>query len=113
MLIQDGCWTRFCRNIELDRWAYVAKLINIVIYEIVSNRELFGECEWQRIRSWIHLPLDSLVFTHLQEIDPQFPVRERLQGMTAEEYRTAQGEIRCLADREGIPPIWFEDAYSA
>ena len=84
-----------------------------VIYEIASNRELFCESEWQRIRPWLHLPLDSSVFTLLQKIDPAIFIRQTLQGMTCQEYRTAQIDIRRLADREGIPPIWFEDAYSS
>src|SRR6476659_2453972 len=37
--IKQGRWARCSRNgLRQDRWAYFAKLLNIVIYEIVSNR---------------------------------------------------------------------------
>lgn len=113
-LVQDGCWEQYSRNgLQVDRWAYFAKLINIVVYEIVSNRELFSETDWQRLRWFLHIPLDSNVFWYLQQLDPQFPATWVLKGMTSEQYWAMQTAARDLAQRFGIPPIWFEDAWSA
>jgi len=36
-----------------------------------------------------------------------------LKGMTKEEYRRIQLAIRSIADEQGVPPIWFEAAWSA
>ncbi|GEM_PF-3111695 len=111
-LLEDDCWEQYSRNtLREDRWAYFAKLINIVIYEIASNRELLSGDDWQRVRQWLHLPLDSNVFYFLQQIDPEFPATWILKGMTKEQYWEMQGAARKLAKQYGIPPIWFEDAW--
>lgn len=60
----------YSRNgLRSDRWAYFAKLINIVVYEIVANRELFSESDWQRIRPFLHLPIDLNVSIELERLD--------------------------------------------
>ncbi len=113
-VVEDNCWEQYSRNgLSEDRWAYFAKLINIVIYEIVSNRELLSESDWQRLRPWLHLPLDSNVFFGLQKIDPEFPATWILKGMTREQYWAMQNAARKLAEQYGIPPIWFEDAWAS
>ena len=111
-LIEDGCWEQYSRNgLSEDRYAYFAKLINIVMCEIVSNRELIAESDWQRLRLWLHLPLDSSIFYSLQQIDPAFPATWMLKGMTRQQYWSMQNAARKLAEHYGIPPIWFEDAW--
>lgn len=113
-LIKEDRWSRFSQHgLKQDRWAYFAKLLNIVIYEIVSNRELFSEENWLRIRPCLHIPLDSNVFGSLFQIDPSFPVLWTLKGMTEEQYLNIQASARNLADKYGIPPIWFEDAWTS
>ena len=56
-----SCWTNFARSDgDKVRWGYFAKLVNIVIYELVSNREVFpDEAVWQRLRPFLHIPLDT------------------------------------------------------
>ena len=111
-LVEDNCWEQYSRNgLSEDRWAYFAKLINIVIYEIVSNRELLSESDWQRLHPWLHLPLDSNVFFSLQKIDPAVPATWMLKGMTRQQYWSMQNAARKLAEQYDIPPIWFEDAW--
>lgn len=113
-LIREDCWRRYSRSgLERDRWAYFAKLLNIVIYEIVSNRELFSEADWLRLRPCLHIPLDSNVFWGLTQFDPSFPARWILKGMTEKEYLQMQMAVRELASRHGVPPIWFEDAWTS
>ncbi|MEK7409015.1 MAG: hypothetical protein AAB225_28460, partial [Acidobacteriota bacterium] len=85
--VEDECWQPFSRHsLEEDRWAYFAKLVNIVVYEIVSNREVFCESDWQRLRQWLHLPLDSRVCHLLTKVDPTCPVPPLLSGMMADQY---------------------------
>ena len=113
-LIQSDCWEPYSRNgLAEDRWAYFAKLINILVYEIVVNRELFCEPDWRRVQRWLHLPLDSTVFGRLRELDPSFPVSVTLRGMTRENYHKAQEVARSLAEHYQIPTIWFDDAWSS
>jgi len=113
-LIESDCWEPFSRNgLPEDRWAYFAKLINILVYEIAVNRELFCESDWRRVQWWLHLPLDSTVFSCLRELDPSFPAPVALRGMTREDYRRAQEAARSLAERYQIPTIWFDDAWSS
>jgi len=113
-LIGLDCWEDFSRNgLKDDRWAYFAKLINIVVYEIVANRELFPEEDWQRLRPFLHTPIDWNATDHLAQLDPSFPVVATLKGMTKNEYWRVQMAVRELADKHGLPPIWFEAAWSA
>lgn len=90
-----------------------AKLLNIVIYEVISNRELFSDVDWTRLRSFLHIPVDSTVTLHLSSLDPTFPRITRLKGMTKREYLDVQNATRRLAEVHGVPPIWFEAAWSA
>jgi hypothetical protein len=47
-LIESGRWAPYSRNgLQADRLAYFAKVINIVTYEIVANRELFSQQDWE------------------------------------------------------------------
>jgi len=111
--VEMDCWQDYSQNgLNIDRWAYFAKLINIVVYEIVSNRELFAEADWERIRPFLHIPIGSTVMSHLAQIDPTFPRISVLKGMTKEKYWHVQEEIRKLADIRKVPPIWFEAAWS-
>ena len=110
--IELDCWAPYSRNgLVADRWGYFAKLINIVVYEVVFNRELFVEVDWQRLHPFLHLPIDSSVMRHLSSLDSAFPVVTRLKHMTKQQYFKLQGAARRLAVRHGCLPIWFEDAW--
>ena len=112
--IESTRWKRFSRHgLANDRWAYFAKLLNIVIYEVISNRELFSDVDWTRLRSFLHIPVDSTVTLHLSSLEPTFPRVTRLKGMTKREYLEVQNATRRLAEVHGVPPIWFEAAWSA
>jgi hypothetical protein len=113
-VIENDCWSNYSRGgLETDRWAYFAKLINIVIYEIVANRELFQNSDWQQIRHFLHVPIDSTVMDSLSKLDPQFPMVSKLKGMSRKTYFQIQHAIRALAKTHNVSPIWFEAAYSA
>lgn len=113
-LVECDKWAPFSRNgIDEDRWGYFAKLINIVIYEIISNRELFSEKDWQRLRAFLHVPLDWNVTYHLSLITDKISALAVLKGMSKKKYIEIQDEIRKLAEKHDVPPIWFEAAYSA
>lgn len=112
--IESPRWQPYSRNgLDTDRWAYFAKLVNIVVYEVLANRELFSEADWQRLRPFLHIPIDATVTYHLSEADQGFPSVWRLKGMTKAQYMRVQAAVRELADRHGVPPIWFEAAWSA
>ncbi len=114
--VELDCWQKYSRNgLEVDRWAYFAKLISIVVYEIVSNRELFTQADWLRIQPFLHLPIVDwrTVTHHLSQIEPTFPMTSLLKGMTKEEYWHVQEAVRKLAESHNVPPIWFEAAWSA
>jgi len=112
--IESSRWEPYSRNgLHEDRWAYFAKLINIVVYEVLANRELFGEADWQRLRPFLHIPIDATVTYHLSKVDPDFPSVWVLKGMTRDQYIRVQEAVRALADQHGVPPIWFEAAWSA
>lgn len=113
-IVESPCWEPYSRNgLAADRWAYFAKLINIVIYEIVANRELSSEEDLQRLRPFLHIPIDSTVTYHLSQLDANFPSVWVLKGMTREQYFQVQEATRRLAQARGVPPIWFEAAWSA
>ncbi len=112
--VESSCWKSYSRNgLAKDRWAYFAKLVNIIVYEILANRELFSDADWQRIRPFLHIPIDKTITKHLSKIAPDFPVVEVLKGMTKVQYMRVQMAVRELGEQHGVPPIWFEAAYSA
>ena len=112
--VGSSCWKPYSRNgLREDRWAYFAKLINIVVYEVLANREIFSEADWQRLRPFLHVPIDANVMYHLSQVEPDFPGVWVLKGMTKEQYLRVQEAVRELAGRHGVPPIWFEAAWSA
>jgi len=112
--VESKCWEPYSRNgLDDDLWAYFAKLVNIVVYEIVANRELFSEPDWQRLRPFLHIPVDTNTTFHLSQVDPDFPSVWVLKGMTKDQYVRIQEAARRLADQKGVPPIWFEAAWSA
>lgn len=112
--VESSCWQPYSRNgLDDDRWAYFAKLINIVVYEILANRELFFEADWQRLRPFLHIPIDATVTHHLSKLEPSFPGVWMLKGMTKNQYVLVQDAARRVAYAYGVPPIWFEAAWSA
>jgi hypothetical protein len=112
--IESDRWKEFSRNgIGLDRWSYFAKLLNIVIYEVISNRELFSDSNWKRLRPFLHIPLDATVTEYLSSLDPNFPKIRKLKGMTKKAYLEFQVASRRLGTKYQVPPIWFEAAWSS
>ena len=112
--LEHECWQAYSRNgLKDDRWGYFAKLVNIVVYEIAANRELLAEGDWQRLRPFLHVPIDSTVTHQLSRLDPKFPPMSTLKGMTKVQYLAVQDAVRALALRYGVPSIWFEAAWSA
>ena len=108
------CWQAYSRNgLKDDRWGYFAKLVNIVVYEMAANRELLAEDDWQRLQPFLHVPIDSTVTHQLSKLDPTFPAVWTLKGMTKVQYLAVQNAVRALASQYGVPPIWFEAAWSA
>ena len=113
-LVRLHSWARYSRNgLAADRWAYFAKLVNIVVYEIVTNRELVSEHDWKRLREFLHVPIDATVLNHLSELDQGFQAPFTLKGMRSSDYRRVQAAVRKLASAKRVPPIWFEAAWSA
>lgn len=108
-------WAPFVReddDIESVRWGYFAKLINVLVYEILSNRELVLEKHWFRLKSIIHLPIDKNVTQNILIINPEFKVIQRLKGMTKQQYLNFQADAKKLADIYNVPKIWLEDAWA-
>jgi hypothetical protein len=65
-VIQSERWEPYSRNgLAEDRWGYFAKLINIITYEMLCNRELCSDADWLRLSRYLHIPLDSNVFLSL------------------------------------------------
>jgi hypothetical protein len=117
-IVELDCWEKYSRHgLDIERWAYFTKLINIIVYEIVSNRDLVSEVDWKRIQPFLHVPIDKIVMNHLAKIDSNFPSLDDLEGdlkgMTKEKYWQIQDGIRKLAKTYRVPPIWFEAAWSA
>jgi len=112
-IVKLDCWSKYSRNdIKMERWGYFAKLINIVIYEIVSNREVVSKEDWLCIKSFLHVPIDKNVTHHLNQIDSKIPSVVKLKGMSEERYWDIQNAIRELAKEYNVFPIWFEAAWS-
>ncbi len=112
--IEASCWECHSRNgIEKDRWGYFVKLVNIVVYEVLANRELFSDTDWKRLRPFLHIPIDKTITSHLSGIAPAFPAVDVLKRMTKAQYVRVQEAVRQLGDQHGVPPIWFEAAWAA
>jgi hypothetical protein len=112
--VESRCWSHVSRwKCGTVRWGHFAKVLNILVYEILANNELTQTKDWRRLRLWLHLPIDSIVQAHCKKLAPAFKVRKILKGMTRDEYCDMQLQIRKIANEKGVPPIWFEAAWSA
>ncbi|MCH8331235.1 MAG: hypothetical protein IH946_07620 [Bacteroidetes bacterium] len=107
-------WNKYSRNgIMKDRWAYFAKVINIIVYEIVSNRELIPYTDWQRLNKFLHIPLDHSILKKLSKHNSNFHAPRSLKGMSCEDYLKIQERIREIAKKMKYPPIWLEDEWTS
>lgn len=105
-------WAEFTEwPIEQVRWGHFAKLVNIVLYELVANNEIMTYEEAGRLRGLLHLPIDKRVLDFVKSLRRGVRLPKRLLGMTESDYRAIQQAIRKEATRLGIPAIWFEDAW--
>jgi hypothetical protein len=112
-LIESNAWKPFTRyKLDEVRWPHFAKLVNIITYEIISNRELVGARDWERLKWFVHVPLDKSVGAYLRRFDGDFPRITRLKGMTEDNYFDLQKRVCQLGERLSVPPIWFEAGYS-
>jgi len=107
------CWAKYTGSSINDvRWAHFAKLLNIVIYELVSNREIFKERDWKSLHRLLHIPIDSIVTEHISKIETSFQKINKLKGMSENKYWEIQYEVRRIARKNKVHPIWFEAAWS-
>jgi hypothetical protein len=53
------------------------------------------------------------VIDHVTAIDSAFPRIKRLKGMTKKSYLEIQRFVRDVAEKNQVPPIWFEAAWTA
>ena len=114
-LVCSKCWSSCSRNgLKADRWAYIAKAVNILIYEIASNRKLLDDKSWRRLRPWLHVPLDSRVFDGFREgCDTHFEPPKRLKGMSRRQYLEIQRRMRSWAAQQAVAPIVIEDYWAS
>lgn len=111
-IVRHRCWNGFAReSIRRQRWGHFAKLVNIVVYELVSSNEIVTLKQAKRLRRLIHLPIDRNVLELLGSLKPGLCLSTTLSDMTERRYRSIQQAIREEARRLGIPAIWFEDAW--
>lgn len=112
-IVNSQCWAAFTvREIEQVRWGHFAKLVNIIIYELVANNEVMTYEEAERLRRLIHLPIDQKVLGLVRRLRPGIRLPRKLLDMSESEYAAIQRAIRDEARRLGVPAIWFEDAYA-
>lgn len=112
-IVLHECWAHFTsRRIEEVRWGHFAKLINIVLYELVANNEIMTYEQAERLRAFLHVPIDQKVLNLLRSLTEDVRLPRKLLGMEEAEYKAIQETIREEAGKIGIPAIWFEDAYS-
>lgn len=113
-VVEEAKWSQYrgdCPE-ENHRWGQLAKLINIVIYEILHTRGLIEDSIWQKVLSWLHLPLDSIVVDELFRFDQTFKECPPLNAMTKQKYCDMQDRARKVAVGLQRVPISFEDSWS-
>jgi hypothetical protein len=64
-------------------------------------------------RAFLHVPLDENVLIHLEKLDPRLPKLLWLKRMTKDQYLEIQDGARRHAESHGVPPIWYEAAWTA
>lgn len=95
--VESSCWEPYSRNgLADDRWAYFAKVVNIVVYEVIANRELFSEADWQRLRPFLHIPVDATITYHLSKGGAELPWSLGAEGHD-------EGSVRRRPGRSATP----------
>lgn len=113
-IVIDECWVNYTtRSIEQVRWGHFAKLVNIILYELVANNEIMTYEEAEQLRGLLHLPIDQKVLDVVRSLCPGISLPQKLLGMSETDYLTIQRTIREEARKLRIPAIWFEDAYAS
>ena len=113
--IENPCWKACIKGVDVEpiRWAHVGKIVNIAIYDVLDCHQLIRETDRLRLWPWLHVPIDSVVQKHCKKLEPSFAIRKPLIRMTKEDYRDIQERMRDVADKQNVPPIWFEAVWSA
>lgn len=118
---------RLCNKFDEDTpifWSYFTKMVNIIIYELVTHNELVETPQFNKIKCTIHVPIDRKVISELKErtasiksskmeMNDFLTSYKRLDSINSEKlYDLVQASIREVQDIRGEPPIYIEDAYS-
>jgi len=107
-------------------WAYFTKMVNIIIYDLITHNELVETSKFHKIKWFIHAPIDNKIISELRrripsledlrkmnEIKKMLKFCKRLDSIDSEEsYDQIQRAIRIVQDMRDEPPIYIEDAYS-
>lgn len=126
-----------CNKFEEDTgifWAYFTKMVNILVYDLVTHNELVKASEFRKIRWFIHVPVDSKIIRALKnrihsikngkgkssaitrkmnDIENFLKSYKQLSSIKDEKlYDQVQDSIRTVQNILGKPPIYIEDAYS-
>lgn len=132
-LEKKGLCDKFEENTSIF-WSYFTKMVNILIYEIITHNELVDASQFHKIKWIVHVPIDKNVICELkgriraiksggekecdimrkmENIEKDISFYKRLDSINSEElYDRLQNSIRIVQEIRGEPPIYIEDAYS-
>jgi len=94
------------------KWGHTAKILNLMIREIVLNSRYFNDVEVKRIKYYLYAPIDSKIITFLKNSDVKLDFQYIKQIDTSEKFYSVQEELGKAADKIKVPRVFIDDIWS-
>lgn len=99
---------KFKTHLEGLKWGHASKVFNLFIGHLFFYSPYFESGRGRsKAHQFLHVPLDSKVFTVLKQSGIEVP--KSIKTMTATKYRNIQEELRSAASKTGVDPLRFDD----
>jgi len=90
------------------KYGHGTKILNLFVGHLVFYSQYFTREEVEKVKYFLHVPLDSKVFKVLKKCHIE-NVPEWIKDVTRDVYKDIQEEIRDTARKFNLPPLFFDE----
>lgn len=91
------------------KWGHGAKVLCLVLRDIVSHSHYFTGSEVARLEPLLYAPLDGVVLRRLRELGYDLPFERLREIDSAAKFHGVQRDLGAAAREAGVPRVWFDD----
>lgn len=103
-----GCINDSTRLKEDEVFGHAAKIFNLYLSHLVLYSAFFSQDEVMRIKYFLHVPLDSKVFSAIK-VDKSLDIPNSIKSLKPKSYNSIQDTIRKCAAQFKLPAIYFDE----